>query len=130
MSRCVCKLCQLDGGDAPESAKERAKAMKQETNAAPLCMAVPVELVRELKEWRMLPIGQQLDALLAQLPDPPKPHPLEACGRAYAKRFNANEDHLNPLTVGGYWNRPALKAALREYRSQLGMDRDPELEDT
>jgi hypothetical protein len=89
--------------------------MKQDT------MAVPVELVRELKRLRVEIEPNSfktlhLDAIrqaLEQLPKP-KPDVVEECAKAFRD------------VPGGAETR--TRACLRRYRELLGMDRDPELE--
>lgn len=98
----ICQSCEWYAASVAEKVNA---SMKQET------IAVPVELVRELKAWRMLPIGQQLDGLLAKLPDPPPPKPdvVEECRLAGSSLLGAHE----------------VKRMLRRYR-ELGC---PELDE-
>jgi hypothetical protein len=106
--------------------------MKQET------IAVPVELVREIRAVMARPVAQlrrddgqcgsmlelagtipgDLRVLLQALPDPPKPDVVKEC-----------EAVLNRTLAGSMGTSySGMRAALRRYRELLGMDRDPELE--
>jgi hypothetical protein len=89
--------------------------MKQET------IAVPVELVRELKRLRVEIEPNSfktlhLDAIRQALEQLPKPKPDMAleCIKAF---------DTEPYTG----REAAMRKALRRYRELLGMDRDPEL---
>lgn len=101
--------------------------MKQET------IAVPVELVRELKRLaeRCMPKRlrsgfseslKQLAEAIDDMPDPPKPDPVEECAIAYRNKYSAAD-----LPVTG--QPTAMRAALRRYRELLGLPADPELGD-
>lgn len=92
----------------------------------PETIAVPVELVRELKAARVtlgrvtlandaLFAAQMVCAAVDGLPEPPKPDPVEECKRAYMLAL----DEVGP--------RQAMATALRCYRKILGLTPDPEL---
>jgi hypothetical protein len=105
-------------------------SMKQEF------VSVPVEVVRGLKEqaatlWpdrvgdsHFTREAQLMRNAIRALPDP-KPDVVEECARAMMPHMNM--DRREPFAAE---HLGATRAALRRYRELLGMDRDPELEDT
>lgn len=128
-----CKTCGARCGGKPicadcflkanyRGAPGQKEAMKQET------IAVPVEVVRELKRqvaiiWpkhcgdtELTKRAQAIRAMVASIPEPPKPDVVEECARAYRD---------NPTTTSELGHPLRVRAALRRYR-ELGC---PELDD-